>query len=252
MQNLRVATKGILARVEERTGKTIQFMRDEQLKVLATLQMARNGAGFHVLRYRPSNEPLDYLIAYQAGYVLRLFENEPSERFDFLPKPDADKEVAALVTPTLSMTPADRKVLPKFSDFVAQWALMTLRSLPVGMRIDRCIADDYPELKELQRDSIAVQQQQNMSVMAFKMAKLTVPATLMAMPAAHALFADQLDADSSFAVPFEATGLLTLGKELMRVMDEVPADAQHDRELVDRWAETLGMTGWYDWILYRP
>lgn len=252
MLNLRAATKGILARVQERTGKSIQFMRDEQLKVLATLQMARNGAGFHVLRYSPSNEPLDYLIVYQAGYVLRLFENEPSERFDFAPKPDAGKEVAALVAPTLSMSPADREVLPKFSDAVAQWALMTLRSLPIGLRIDRWIADEYPELKELQRDSIAVQQQQNMGVVAFKMAKLTVPTTLLALPAAHALFADLLDADASFAVPFEATGLLSLGKELMRVWDEVPADAAHDRELVDRWAHALGMTGWYDWIPYRP
>ena len=113
MQDLRAATKGILARVEEKTGKSIQFMRDEQLKVLATLQMARNGAGFHVLRYSPSNEPLDYLIAYQAGYVLRLFENQPSERFDFAPKPDAGKEVATLVGPTLSMSAADREVLPQ-------------------------------------------------------------------------------------------------------------------------------------------
>ena len=126
MQDLRAATKGILARVEEKTGKSIQFMRDEQLKVLATLQMARNGAGFHVLRYSPSNEPLDYLIAYQAGYVLRLFENQPSERFDFAPKPDAGKEVATLVGPTLSMSAADREVLPQFSDVVAQWALLSL------------------------------------------------------------------------------------------------------------------------------
>ena len=252
MQNLRAATKGILARVEERTGKSIQFMRDEQLKVLATLQMARNGAGFHVLRYSPSNEPLDYLIAYQAGYVLRLFENDPSARFDFAPKPDAGKEVAALVAPTLSMSSDDREALPKFSDAVAQWALMTLRSLPIGMRIDRWIAEEYPEFLDLQRDSIAIQQQQNMGVVAFKMAKLTVPTTLLALPAAHALFADQLDASGSFAVPFEATGLLTPGKELMRVWEEVPADASHDRELVDRWAEVLGMAGWYDWIPYRP
>ena len=252
MQNLRKVTKDILARVEERTGKSIEFMRDEQLKVLATLQMARNGAAFHVLRYSPSNEPLDYLIAYQAGYILRLFENEPSERFDFAPKPDAGNAVAALVTPAMSLSAADREMLPQFSEFVAQWSLMTLRSLPIGMRIDRWIADQYPELRDLQCDSIGTQQQQNMGVVAFKMAKLTVPTTLLALPAAHALFADQMDASGSFAVPFEAMGLLNLGKELMRVWEEAPADALHDRELVDRWAQTLGMTDWYHWIPYRP
>lgn len=51
-------------------------MRDEKLSLLATLQMARNGANFHVL---PSNEPFDYVVAFQAAFVLRLFEIEPSK-----------------------------------------------------------------------------------------------------------------------------------------------------------------------------
>ncbi len=42
MQHLLAATRGILKRVEEQTGKSIQFMRDEKLSLLATLQMARN------------------------------------------------------------------------------------------------------------------------------------------------------------------------------------------------------------------
>ena len=66
MQNLQSVTKGILKRVEEVTGKSIQFMRDDNLAVLSTLQMARNGAEFHVMRYRPSNDPIDYFVAFQA------------------------------------------------------------------------------------------------------------------------------------------------------------------------------------------
>jgi hypothetical protein len=52
MNHLRAVTKGILARVETVTGKPIQFMRDDKLALLATLQMARNGVDFHVLRYQ--------------------------------------------------------------------------------------------------------------------------------------------------------------------------------------------------------
>lgn len=252
MQDLCAATKGILARVEEQTGKRVQFMRDEDLKALATLQLARNGADFHVLRYRPCDEPIDYLVAYEAGFILRLFDNEPAKRFDFAPRPDAGKAVETLVTPTLAMSPEDWAVLPKFTEIVARWALMTLRSLPIGMRIDRWIAAEHHELKELQRNSLAVQQQQNMDVLAFKMSRLTIPTTLLALPAAHALFVDRLSEDGSYSVPFKATGLLENGEELMRVWDELAPDALHDCELVDRWAKSLGMTGWYDWIAYRP
>ena len=89
MKNLSKVANDILERVEVETGKSIQFLRDDKLSVLATLQMARNGAEFHVLRYKPSNDPLDYVVAFQAGFVLRLFENKKSKRFDFSPAPDA-------------------------------------------------------------------------------------------------------------------------------------------------------------------
>ena len=253
MKNLRTVTKGILSRVEEQTGKTIQFMRDENLKVLATVQMARNGAAFHVLRYSPSDEPLDYLVAFQAGFVLRLFENEPSKRFDFYPELTAGKQVETLVSAGQALSASDKKAMPDFGRTVAEWALMTLRSLPVGMRIDQWIAAEYPELAEMQKASIAVQQQQNMGVLAFKMGKLTIPTTLLGILAAYALFADRLNQGStSFAVPFEAIGLLNHGRELLNIWDQAPADAAHDCELVDRWAKASGMGGWYEWVPYKP
>ena len=34
--------------------------------------------------------------------------------------------------------------------------------------------------------------------------------------------------------------------------DRLPPDAAHDRELVDAWAATIGMHGWYTWIPYKP
>ena len=65
--------------------------------------MARNGAEFHVLRYKPTNDPLDYFVVFQAGFVLRLFENEKLTRFDFSPAPDVYKQVETLVSATGSI-----------------------------------------------------------------------------------------------------------------------------------------------------
>lgn len=252
MQHLRTVTKDILKRVEETTGKSIQFMRDEKLPLLATLQMARNGAEFHVLRYRPSNEPLDYFVAFQAGFILRLFENEPSKRFDFSPEPDAGQRIEPLLKAGQSLSKSDLDTLPPFGAHVAQWALMNLRSLPVGMRIDQWVAGEYPELKELQSSGIAIQQQQSMDVLALKFGKLTVPTTLLGTLAAYALFADRLAGSQSYAIPFAATGLLDHGKELLRMWDELPHDPSHDCELIDQWAQGSGLSGWYKWIPYKP
>lgn len=252
MFNLRAATKSILSRVENDTGKSIQFLRDENLPVLATLQMARNGAEFHVLRYRPSDDPLDYLIAYQAGFVLRLFENEPADRFDFAPSPDVGKRVEALTAAGQALSPADRQILPEFSKFVGQWALMNLRSLPIGMRIDQWIASELPDLRELQASSIALQQQQNLDLLSLRQGKLTVPTPLMGAVAAYALFADRLAGGGVYSIPYGAAGVLAQGEQLLSIWDEVPGDAKHDRELVDRWAAAEGLSGWFNWIPYQP
>ena len=252
MQHLRAATKGILKRVEEQTGKSIQFLRDEKLSLLATLQIARNGADFHVLRYRPSNEPLDYLVAFQAGFVLRLFENELGHRFDFAPSPTAGQYVEPLLAVGQALGPADKKALPEFAKFVAQWALMNLRSLPIGMRIDRWIGTEYPELKELQLASVGLQQQQNVDLLSYRLGKLTIPTPLMGAIAAHALFADRMTVGGTFTIPYEAAGVMAQGQELLSVWDELPADPKHDRRLVDSWAAKIGMSNWYTWIPYRP
>lgn len=252
MHKLRAVTKGILDRVEEQTGKSIQFLSDEKLSLLATLQMARNGADYHVLRYRPSNESLDYLIAFQAGFVLRLFENEPAKRFDFAPEPTAGRNVEALLSTGQALTSDDKKALPEFAKFVAQWALMNLRSLPIGMRIDTQIAAEYPELRELQLSSLALQQQQNMDLLSFKLGKLTIPTPLMGAIAAYALFADRLAGTETYAIPFEAAGVLDQGRDLLSLWDTLPSDARHDCGLVDAWAAECGMTGWFRWIPYIP
>jgi len=252
MKNLGKIAKGVLERVEEKTGKSIQFLRDEKLSVLSTLQMARNGAEFHVLRYKPSDEPLDYFVVFQAGFVLRLFENKPDKRVDFSPHTDAPKQVEILATAGQALSPQDLKVVPEFSKIVAQWALMNLRSLPIGMRIDRWIAMEFPELKELQKSGIAVQQQQNMDVLAYRLGKLTVPTPLLGPNAAYALFADRLLGSESFCIPYEAMGLLAHGRELMRIWDETASAADNDCELVNLWANACGMSGWYEWLPYSP
>lgn len=252
MQHLRASTKAILAKVEEVSGRSVQFLRDDEMPLIASLQMARHGAAFHVLRYKPTNDPMDYLVAYQAGFLLRLFQNEPNQRFDFVPKSDAGKQVELLLTTGQALGDGDRKVLPDYSRFVAQWALMNLRSTPIGLRIDQWIAAEHPELREQQMASIAIQQQQNMGILSQRVGKLMVPTTLMGPVAAYALFADRLAGSKGFAIPFESAGFTRHGRELLDIWDQVPGGPESDCSLVDAWARKTGMANWYNWIPYQP
>ena len=67
MKNLRPETMALVKRVETLSGCPVEFKPDSSLTLRATLQLARNGAQAHVFKYQPTNDPIDYWVAYQAG-----------------------------------------------------------------------------------------------------------------------------------------------------------------------------------------
>jgi hypothetical protein len=244
--------QAILDRIESLSGRPVRFMEERDLPVLSAMQVARDGASFHVLRHRPSDEPLDYRVAYQAAYTLRLFQCSEDERFDFVPLPEARAAARELVAAGMPLTDEETAALGPFSAAVADWALMQLRSIPVGMRIDRWIRDTMPVLRSQQEATVAEIQQQNLDATSQSVGRLAVPRHLAATNAAHALFADRLLGREWFAIPYRAMGLTDDGARLLALLDEVPPEPAHDRELIDRWAAALGMRGWYRWTPYRP
>lgn len=245
-------TKAILDQIEALSGRPVRFMEERDLPVLSTMQVARDGASFHVLRYRPSDEPLDYRVAYQAAYTLRLFQCPEDARFDFVPLPEARAAARELVAAGMPLSDDEESALGPFSAAIADWALIQLRSLPVGMRIDQWIRATMPVLRSQQEAVISEVQQQNLEATTKAVGRLTVPRHLAATNAAHALFVDQLLGKEWFAIPYRAMGLTDDGQRLLALLDEVPPEPVRDRQLVDRWADALGMRRWYRWAPYRP
>ncbi len=243
---------GILQRVESLGGRPVEFKPDSSLTLRATLQLARNGAPAHVLRYRPSNDPLDYWVAYQAGYLLRLLELPPDERFDFAATGTAAAEVQELLATGQPLTEGDKAALAQFAQMTAHWAMMNLRSYAIGMRIDQWLAKDHPALRDLQAAGMDAMQQENLQLLSRRIGSLSIPLPLMAPVAAYALIADRLLGQSGYAIPYRAAGVLDLGGELLAISDSMASEAAHDRELVDAWAGAIGMSGWYAWIPYKP
>jgi hypothetical protein len=251
MKKLLGVTKRMLAQVEAVTGKPVQFLRDEHLPILSTLQLARDGAPCHVLRYKPTDSPLDYLIVFQASFALRLYDNPPDGRFDFTETGQASTDINQLLTVGAALDTESQRVLPVFARMVEEWAMMTLRSMPVGFRIDTEIAKTMPDLREQQAESIKGQLEKNLPILSFSKGRLTVPHQLLAMPAAYAYFAETLLGKSGQTIPYDALGLSEPAAALLGELDASTPDGTTDRALTDRCARHLGMTNWYQWVPYK-
>jgi hypothetical protein len=246
-------TKNILDLVEQRTGYPIQTISDSSMQVLAKVKMASEEFPVHIVSYKPNARGVDYHIAYECGFILRLYENPPEERYHFA----ATDVGRSLVRKALSsnkqlkrMGLPDESVKQLTNQFFD--GLMTqLRSVPIGLRIDQWIWDDHPSLRESQKTSMAKQQQDNVQALSPQVrsvAPVTVFNANAAMNAAYALFCDRLLRNELYVVPYRSAGFENTGERLIELLDELPKDGIHDRELVDAWGEELEIANWYKWI----
>lgn len=249
-------TKKVLRLVESRSGIPVHVEPDPSLPgtLLAKVVMARGALALHRVSYRPdSASPPDYLICSQAGFILRLFDTPPEKRFDFAASPEGDAAIERLVKAHPAGRALPPQAVPQLCQFLRDTLLNHLRSIPVGMRVDRWLATEFPALAELQKASILRQLQDAVTTLEPQHRQASpqkIYATVEAISAAFAAYwAGRLN-QPQLALPFKAAGYLQAGQELLAIWDSTPDLAENDRTIIDGWAEKLGIAGWYQWLPY--
>jgi hypothetical protein len=249
-------TQKVLRLVETRSGIPVNVEPDPNLPgtILAKVVMARGALALHRVLYRPdSASPPDYLICLQAGFILRLFDTPPEKRFDFAASPEGDAAIERLVKAHPTGRALPPQAVAQLCQFLRDALLNHLRSIPVGMRVDRWLATEFPALAELQQASILRQIQDSAATLAPQHRQVTPQKVYDATEAISAAFAafwaGRLN-QPQLALPFKAAGYLQAGQELLAIWESTPDVAENDQRLVDDWAEKLGIAGWYQWVPY--
>ncbi len=255
--SLRETTRQILELVERASGRPVLVTEDPSLTTLAAVRMARGDAPAHVIAYNPTagTQP-DYLIAYQCGFILRLFANPPSERWDLAGTAHGRETVHQLLNaadgPARELTLAP-EVVEKLRDQFFDGLMLQLRSIPIGLRVDAWILSDYPDLVPLQRGAILRQLQDGQATLSHdvrKIAPLEVYKASVSMNAAFALFWARWWNDPALALPYKSAGFEKAGAQLLAAFDEIPDEPTNDRRLVDAWGAELGLASWYEWVAH--
>jgi hypothetical protein len=244
----------ILQRVEEVTGTPVEVIADGSLPVLARVTMARAGASRHVLRVRLGRPIPDYLLAYECGFILRLYANPPAERYDLASSSAGSAVVVRLLkapgglAPKLRLSEAD---LTQYAQMLYDGILTQVRSIPIGMRIDRWIYDTYPDLRQGQSSAVNEQQRTNVQVLGPNIRETSPPklySASVSMNAAYALFCDELYGEGGYSVAYRNAGVAAEGARLLDEWRALLSEPAFDRQLVDAWARALGIDKWYRWV----
>jgi len=245
------AMQEILAQVESVTGYPVTVQPDPSLNVLATVKTVNQTVPFTLIRVRPDNAGTnEYVVCFQCGFVLRQASLPEGERWDITAAYRARKELDRAVQKAMAgkVSPAARSA---FVENLLGGLIVQLRSVPIGLRIDQWIKNKYPALAEQQSGSIERQLSDNLAVLSpniKRMAPEVVYNASAGMNAAVAIYWSNQRGDNTLAVPYKAAGYIGMGELLLRRFDEIDAEPQADRQLIDSWASELGIAGWHEFV----
>jgi len=251
---LGTSVEKVLRLVEARTGLPVHVQPDASLpgNLLAKVTMARGQMPFHQVDFQPNRSASpDYLIVFQCGFILRHYGVAPTDRVDFTGTPLAEQTVQDWVrnnpkTPGIAKPSADG-----LTSFLVNGILSQLRSVPVGMRVELWILNEYPELEPLQRAAVMKQLEDNVAGLRPQVQAMMPDQALAAnlsMSAAYALFWAEKLGQPQLTLPYRASGHLEAGQALYEIWRDVPSDPSQDRSLIDRWANQVGVERWYQWV----
>lgn len=242
-----------LQRVEEASGKPVLVQCDPQFSGHATIRIAKEDQPAHLFQYKPEHEAvLPYLTAFQCLFALRTIEARPDFRFDLSAKPNLIPDVTRLIRDHVRNTPSiPSHVISQLANQFGHGLGFQLRSMPIAIRIDREIFDQYPALRPLQRKNIERQLQECMHALSPTVKEFAPPKIVDAnasMSAAFAMFWSELWDAPTIALPYISAGYKQVGELLLAIVAAIPGDPDHDLELVYAWMNRLGLDGWFETV----
>ncbi len=239
----------LLQQVEETSGLPVAVAQQSDLDNLATLRPATPERKAHLIAYRDADEASSYHVAFEAALLLRIVQVPAEQRVNLNEKREAREKVISqvekLVKGSLSLALA-RKAGLRFYDGL----MVQLRSTGPGLWADRWLFEQVPELRGLQAAVLQSQIQQNVPCLNAEVDKLgpaSVVLASMAMNAAYAFQTAELVGIPPLAITYQAAGFEALARERIAITRAEPTTEDPDREIVDGWAEKLGLSRWYVW-----
>lgn len=234
------AQQWALNELEELSGKPVVLQEDGRLSSLARIQIASGARPIHVLNYSPAAVPeLPYLVCFQCGMAKRALLAAPDERFNVASTDETYSRVESLVRKQRAIP---GHMISTYSQMITDGLGTQLRSMPIGVRVDRALYSDHPELRDLQRAAAERSMKDNVACL-HPSIRAQAPAPILqataGMNAAFALAWSRLWNEDAHNVPYRLAGFLEQGEMLLDVLDAIPNSPTHDRELVLKWAALL-------------
>ena len=148
------------------------------------------------------------------------------------------------------MIPISRQ--PSAMEMLYQGLIIQATSEPADIRIERELAQQYPDLHKAQANSLRDQIEELYPLTELHLKLVSPPkayAATLHMGTAYAKAVGDILGDAELAGPLEQHADPETVAQLLAAVDNVSAPGYAgDREAIDAWTSILGLQGWYQWV----
>lgn len=251
-------TRELLNEIHRLTGMPVDIRGEPAIRGTgrAVYIAANPSAEQHRVLYDPKYERfLDHLVAHECGHIVRLAATAPAERTLAVMTSAQRYDAAIQLLPEIEEM-IGRGVIKEWylDELLPLWLSGTISQLyntPADIHIERWLHREFPSLRKVQEASLMSQAREVHQVLDLSVELATPPLIWNASNAMnYALIrpAADLFGGEAFVRPYRGTNAEALGSELLAVLESTPDTGfLGDRELSDRWADRLGLTGWMGW-----
>ncbi|MDI9569550.1 MAG: hypothetical protein QM278_02250 [Pseudomonadota bacterium] len=251
------SVRQLLTEVERLAGEKIAGTGKPELAAPIDLRLGGRGEPRLVLDYRPNpEEDVNFLVANQAGHLLRFFAAPAAARFVSVAN---RRTMASFILETESEL---ERLVAVFSRdrvrrMIARWyqgLVFQLTRMPADIMVHKWLHDRFPELRRLQLQDLSAQRRQARQALS-PAVRLATPARIYrAANIMNYVFFKNLEdcLHGDFTAPYHETIFILDAAALLRITAARQEDNHAgDRAMIDAWATALELGHWYEWRSYE-
>lgn len=248
------SVKNIVNDIKKLTGKKIAFIEKPDLATHAKVKVARQGMNEHVIFFNPKySKTLSHLVAHECGHIFRIFSASPDQRLMPVHTRNCRRLFVASISSDVKSISSRLKVdMNPLIDIWLGGLITQLTNHPEDIKIETWIFNTYPELREIQANSIDGQfEQAKKALTSVSVVENTPDSVYLASNIMNYVFFKYLGSflGKEYTYIFDKRNdIKTKGEELFEITEKYNNNTNMaDFKMIDRWAAYLGMEKWFDW-----
>lgn len=237
--------------VHAKTGYPIQLVPERSLEFDSEVRVARPGQPWHQISSSPEyGQFLTHFLVSGARKILRFYSAPADKRYvpgivDGRRLPSEDE------ADLRRRVPIPDHLVAASSAFLLTGLVRQVTSFPIDLRVESELYEELPEHRPLQRAYLDRQVKDIEPHFDREIADVAPSRVYAASSAMNVVLADEAaELAGTPPGPLARTSPhRAMGTRLRQILrDEKAPGHVGDRYVADRWAEELGVRGWYEWV----